>query len=390
MPQTSTSPLSRTVWLLSLVSMLADIASEMLYPILPIYLPSIGFSAAWIGLLEGTAEAVAGLSKGLFGALSDRLGRRLPLVNAGYFLSAIAKPPIGFISFAPAVLLLRALDRLGKGMRSAPRDALLAEESSPETRARVFGFHRGMDTFGAAIGPALALFLLWKFPGDYRAVFLWAIVPGIAAAALTFVIREKRKIPNKTKRLTLRHSLAYWREATPAYRHFTALMFIFALANSSDMFLLIRMKSAGLDDIQVIGAYILFNLVFALLSYPFGALSDKFGKRRILTGGLLIFGMVYCGFGIMNNKAALLALIILYGVYNAATQGVVSAVIANLCPQNERAAGIGSFAGLQSIGSLGAGLIAGAIWTVFGPTAMFIFSGATAFLLAPLVLRVKT
>lgn len=388
MPQNpAKSPLTRTVWALSVVSLLADITSEMLYPILPIYLAGVGFSAAWIGALEGVSEAIAGLSKGWFGALSDKLGRRMPFVSAGYFLSGIAKPAVGFVTHPLGVFVFRALDRFGKGVRTAPRDAVLADESSPETRARVFGFHRGMDTLGAAIGPTVALLLLWNFPGDYRTVFLWSIIPGIVAAALTLAIRESKKPPKHTAVTSLCSGFLYWRTASHDYRRFTAFMLLFALANSSDMFLLMKMKAAGLDDMQVVGAYILFNFVYAGLSYPMGAVGDRLGTARILAAGFGVFGVVYCGFGISDNLTVLLGLVVLYGVYGAATQGIQRAIIAGLCPQEERATGIGAFAGMQSVASLGAGLLAGAIWTAFSPTVMFLFSGIIALALVPAVMR---
>lgn len=391
MPQTNKkSSLTRTVWALSVISLLADITSEMLYPILPIYLAGIGFSAAWIGILEGLTEAVAGLSKGWFGALSDRMGRRMSFVSVGYFLSGIAKPAIGFVANPLGVFAFRALDRLGKGVRTAPRDAVLADESLPETRARVFGFHRGMDTLGATLGPALALWVLWNFPGEYRLLFLWAFLPGLLAAALTLVIREHKKPPKLTKSLSLREGLFYWRTASADYRRFTLLMMIFALVNSSDMFLLMKLKTSGLTDNEVVGAYILFNAVYAALSYPMGSLGDRFGTKRVLAVGLAIFGVVYCGFAIAGGSIIpLLILIALYGLYAAATQGISRAIVAGLCPPDERATALGAFAGLQSIFSLAAGLLAGAIWTVFSPEAMFVFSGAVALLLAPLMIRFR-
>ncbi len=382
----SKSPLSSTVWMLSIVSMLADIASEMLYPILPIYLASIGFSAAWLGILEGSAEAVAGISKSWFGALSDRIGRRLPFVSAGYFLSGIAKPAIGYFTHPVGVFACRTLDRLGKGIRSAPRDAILADESTPETRASVFGFHRGMDTLGASIGSCIALIILWHFPENYRFIFLTAIVPGIIAGVLTLAINEKHR-PKSIKIIqTWREKLLYWKNSSFAYRRFTLLMLLFALVNSSDMFLLMKMKIAGLENTMIIGMYILYNIVSAVLSYPLGIIGDKFGKRQVLSSGLLLFCIVYFGFGIADSNVALIILIILYGIFNAATQGISQAIISDVSPNEERAAALGTYSGLQSIGSLIAGILAGLFWTLFGHSAMFIISGISAAFIAPFIL----
>ena len=184
--------ITKTVWLLSFVSLFTDIASEMLYPVMPVYLKSIGFSALLIGILEGIAEATAGLSKGYFGNLSDRKGLRVPFVRLGYFLSSLSKPMLAAFTFPIWVFFSRTLDRLGKGIRTSARDALLSAESTPETKARIFGLHRGMDTAGAIIGPVIALLLFWIFPDNFVLIFLIAFIPGIFSSFLTFLIKEKK------------------------------------------------------------------------------------------------------------------------------------------------------------------------------------------------------
>src|SRR6187549_3431387 len=187
--------ITRTVLILSLVSLFADIASEMLYPVIPVYLKEIGFSVMWIGILEGFVNFTAGISKGYFGKLSDEKGLRLPFVKLGYFLSAISKPLIGLFVAKFWIFFVRTLDRLGKGVRTAARDALLSQEATKETKARVFGFHRGMDTAGATIGPALALLFLFFYPGQYRTIFFIAFVPGLVSVALMFLLKEKKQPP---------------------------------------------------------------------------------------------------------------------------------------------------------------------------------------------------
>ncbi|HZH63520.1 MAG TPA: MFS transporter, partial [Flavisolibacter sp.] len=251
--------LNRTVIILSLVSLFADVASEMLYPVIPVYLKEIGFSVLLIGVLEGVANFTAGLSKGYFGKMSDEKGLRLPFVRLGYLLSAISKPMLAAFVYPIWIFFARTTDRLGKGLRTAARDALLSDNATPQTKARVFGFHRSMDTFGAAIGPALALLLLILFPKNYTLLFLIAGVPGLISVALIFLLREERKPSSTLGRGTFFSFFNYWKIASPQYKKLVIGLLLLALFNSSDIFLLLKIKEATGDDRLAIGAYILYN-----------------------------------------------------------------------------------------------------------------------------------
>jgi len=234
----------------------------MLYPIMPIYLKTIGFSIVFIGILEGVAEATAGLSKGYFGKLSDLSGRRVPFVQLGYAFSSISKPMMAIFTFPLWIFFARTIDRLGKGIRTGARDAILSDEATPKTKGKVFGFHRSMDTFGAVLGPSLALLYLYFYPEDYKTLFYIAFIPGLLAVLTTFYLNEKKKSAAKQRVSTPFFSfLKYWKLSSPAYRKLVFGLLVFTLFNSSDVFLLLKAKESGLDDTMVIGVYIFYNLI---------------------------------------------------------------------------------------------------------------------------------
>jgi len=378
-----TAFITRTILVLSFVSLFTDIASEMLYPVMPIFLKSIGFSVLLIGILEGLAEATAGLSKGYFGKLSDLSGKRLPFVRFGYLLSAISKPMMAAFVFPLWIFLARTVDRLGKGIRTGARDAILSAEATPETKGRVFGFHRGMDTLGAVLGPALALVFLWVWPQQYRALFLLAFIPGMIAIAFTFVLKEKtQEKKTDVKRISIFEFLKYWKTSPALYRNLTAGLLVFTLVNSSDVFLLLRIKESGIDDRMVIGIYIFYNLVYALASYPMGMLADRLGLKRVLVTGFVIFAVVYTGFALNAGIPGFMALFFLYGIYAAATEGISRAWITNISDKAETATAIGTYTALQSICILIASSLAGLIWLKFGAAATFALSAAVTLLVA--------
>lgn len=372
--------ISRTVWLLSLVSLLTDVASELLYPIMPLYLATIGFSVAGIGLLEGLAEAVAGLSKGPFGSWSDRTGHRLPFVRVGYGLSAISKPMIGLLTGVGWVFAARSVDRLGKGIRTAARDALLSDEATPATKGRVFGLHRAMDTLGAVIGPGLALLYLSRFPADYRPLFTWAFVPGVLAIGLTFVLRRARPLARAAagRVVSWRAFFDYWARSSPAYRRVAGGLLVFAIVNSSDVFLLLKARESGLSDTAVIRLYMLYNVVYAGAAYPAGQLADRLGLKPVLVGGLVVFAGVYGGMSAATGWPVFAGLFALYGLYAAATEGIAKALISNLAAPGETATAIGTFAGFQSIAGLVASVGAGLLWAGAGPGVVFGLAGVVA------------
>lgn len=373
--------LTRNVWVLSLVSLFTDVASEMLYPVTPLFLKSIGFSVFIIGVLEGVAEAVAGLSKGYFGRWSDHSTRRLPFVQAGYALSAVAKPMLAAFSWVWWIFLARTLERLGKGLRTGARDALLSDEATPATKGRVFGFHRGMDTLGAVIGPALALLYLFYYPGDYRTLFLIAFVPGMLAVGATFLVRERARTDRPAgnfSKWNLTAFATYWRQGPAAYRRLAGGLLVFALFNSSDVFLLLKAREAGLDDTGVVGVYIFYNLVYAVAAFPIGVLADRLGMRRVLVGGLLVFATVYAGMGLTSKGWVVGVLFFLYGIYAAATESIAKAWISNISARQDTATAIGTFTAFQSIAALIASSLTGLLWYQFGPLVAFGVSAAVA------------
>ena len=375
--------ITRNIWILSLVSLLTDVASEMLYPIMPIYLKSIGFSILLIGVLEGFAEATAGLSKGYFGSMSDNIGKRLPFVQIGYAFSALSKPMMAAFIYPLWVFFARAIDRLGKDVRTGARDALLSDEATSETKGRVFGFHRSMDTFGAVLGPLFALIYLAYHPANYKILFLIAFLPGILAIAFTFLIKEKKKVQivPKTKTRFL-DFIKYWKTSPGNYKKLVFGLLIFTLFNSSDVFLLLKIKEAGYNDTTVIEVYIFYNLIYALFSYPLGMLADKLGMKKIFVSGLLLFALTYIGMAYAESKLMFLGLFFLYGIYAAATEGIAKAWITNVCEKNKTATAIGTYTAFQSIATLFASTFAGFIWFQFGASFTFLISGVIAILVA--------
>ena len=370
--------ITKVVWILSIVSLFTDSASEMLYPVLPIYLKSIGFSIVLIGILEGVAEATAGISKGYFGKLSDNSHKRVPFVQLGYSLSAISKPLMGLFVFPLWIFFARTIDRLGKGIRTGARDAVLSDEATPETKGKIFGFHRSMDTVGAVLGPSIALLYLYYHPHEYKTLFFIAFIPGLFAIAASFILKEnKTTAPAKAKTKTSFFSfLSYWKESPPLYRRLVIGLLAFALFNSSDVFLLLKAKQAGLNDTMVIGVYIFYNLVYALFSFPVGILGDKIGLKKMFVIGLIVFAGVYFGMALTNNSYVIGGLFFLYGIYSAASEGISKAWISNISDKKDTATAIGTYTSFQSICTLLASSIAGVIWFQFGAAATFIVTGA--------------
>jgi MFS family permease len=373
--------ITRVVWILSLVSLFTDAASEMLYPVMPIYLKTIGFSIILIGILEGVAEATAGFSKGYFGKLSDNTGKRVPFVRIGYGLSAISKPMLALFIYPLWIFFARTTDRIGKGIRTGARDAILSDEATTETKGKIFGFHRSMDTLGAVIGPSLALLYLWFFPHDYKTLFFIAFIPGLCAVIATMFLKDKRREFKTEKKPTPLFSfLNYWKDSPLIYRKVVIGLLVFALFNSSDVFLLLKAKQAGLNDTTVIGVYIFYNLVFALFSFPVGIIADKIGLKRTFVIGLLLFAIVYFGMSISANIYTCIGLFFLYGIYAAATDGISKAWVSNITDKKDTATAIGTYAGFQSIFTLLASSFAGLIWFKFGASATFMVSGVVAIL----------
>jgi MFS family permease len=388
--------LTKTILLVSFVSLFTDIASEMLYPIMPVYLRSIGFSILLIGILEGVAEATAGLSKGYFGNLSDIRQKRVPFIRWGYSLSAISKPMMALFTFPIWIFFARTLDRFGKGIRTSARDAMLSDETTPEYKGRVFGFHRSMDTIGAAIGPFFALIFLWLYPEQYKWLFFIAFLPGVVAISLTYFLRDKNAptttpplFPSPTgeglgvgQKVSFFSYFKYWGKSSTGYKLLVSGLLLFTLFNSSDAFLLLALKNQGMPDTHMIGFYIFFNLVYAALSYPIGIAADRIGLKTIMISGLVIFSGVYFLFGFAASTVAFGVLFLFYGIYAASTEGISKALISNIASKSDTATAIGFYNSFASIFTLLASTLAGILWYSIGPKAMFMISGTGVFLVS--------
>lgn len=356
---------------------------------MPIYLKSIGFSIVLIGILEGVAEATAGLSKGYFGQLSDNSGKRVPFVKLGYAFSAISKPMMALFVFPLWIFFARTIDRFGKGIRTGARDAILSDEATPETKGKIFGLHRSMDTLGAVLGPIIALSYLFFYPEDYKTLFYIAFIPGVIAMVATFFLKEKNH-PAQNKKVSFFSFVSYWKISSASYRKVIVGLLIFTLFNSSDVFLLLKAKQAGINDSAVIGIYIFYNLIYALFAFPVGIIADKIGLKKMFVFGLVIFAFVYLGMSLSTNIYAIAGLFFLYGIYAAATEGISKAWISNITDKKDTATAIGFYSSFQSIGTMLASSLAGLIWFQFGAAATFLVTGiATIFIILYFVIFTK-
>lgn len=370
--------LTRTILLLSFISLFTDVASEMLYPVMPVFLQSIGFSVFFIGLLEGFAEAIVGISKGYFGHLSDSLQKRAVFVQAGYGLSAIAKPLMIAWLTPLWVFFMRTLDRFGKGIRTSARDAILSKEATPQTKGKVFGFHRSMDTLGAAIGPVIALIYLYFYPNQYQTLFILAVFPGIFAIILSLLLKDKKSLSQNNpilKQYGFFTYFKYWKIADKRYKQLIIGLLIFAFFNSSDAFLLLAVKHKGFSDTEMIAVYIFYNLIYALFAYPAGIIADKLGLHNIMIFGFACFVLTYIGMPFSHSILHIVILFGIYGIYASATEGISKAIITNNCNNNDTATALGFYASFSSLMTMFSSITAGLIWFTLGIEAMFIFAG---------------
>jgi len=372
----------RNVVLLGWVSLLTDISSEMLYPLVPVFLTTVLHAPmAALGLIEGLAEGTANILKIFSGWWSDRLGRRKPFVIGGYGLSAFSKPMLALARGWPFVLAMRVADRTGKGLRSSSRDALIADYTTEGQRGRAFGLHRAMDSLGAVAGPLVALYFMSRLgdsPEAYRTIFRWAFIPAILGVLLIFVVKE-RPFQARYKRPTFG-----WHVFNRDFRIFVLVNMVFAIGNSSDAFLILRAKelfsSTSNAMVTVILAYVLYNLTYSLGSYPAGALADRIGSRRVFTFGLFLFACVYAGFALNHDPRIVWALFAVYGFYTAFTDGVGKAYASKLVQEEYRATGMGVYHMSTGMANLCASVAAGLLWQRFGFRATFLYGGIMAVL----------
>jgi MFS family permease len=363
------------VWYLSLVSLFNDIASEMLYPILPIFITQIlGAPVFVLGIIEGVAEGSASFFKAIFGYYSDKLQKRKVFVVSGYSASAVSKIIIALSYAWPLVFLGRFVDRLGKGARTGARDALLLDATDETNKGFIFGFHRSMDSAGAVIGPSLALLLIYAFHNNIRLILYIAIVPAFLSLLFFLYIKEAKKHvqTNKTK-------LSLSIKSLPKQLQLFLLgIAIFSLGNSSDTFLILRAQNLGIGLMTVIGAYILYNLVYTLASTPVGKLSDTLGAKKIFIIGIIIFILVYLGFALNTYKFGVWVLFAIYGFYIALTDGVAKAWIGKMIDKEKAGMAYGTVYTITSMCTVLASIIGGLLWSIYRPSFTFIFAAICA------------
>jgi len=355
--------LTRNVRVLSAVSFLQDAASELLYPLLPIYLTAVlGAPASVVGAVEGAAEGAASLTKLAAGPLGDRFARR-PLIATGYGMAALGKVMVAAASAWPGVLAGRVFDRLGKGIRGAPRDALLVVDIDEAARGRVFGFHRAMDTLGAVVGPLLGL-AGYELLDHQIAPLLWvAVVPAVLSVALVFLAREKPRTMARPRRRVI---FARVDELPRRFWRVTAVLVLFGVVNFPDALLLLRLNEIGFSVVEVILAYVTYNAVYAVSSYPAGLLSDRIPRQAVFGIGLVFFAVGYAGLGLTTNSVAAWLLIGVYGLFTGCTDGVGKAWISSLVGLDVQASAQGVFQGASGFAVLAAGLWAGFLWGADG------------------------
>lgn len=367
--------ISKNVFVLGLVSFFNDIASEMIYPIVPIFLTSVlQAPISIVGLIEGIAESTGSVLKVVSGWLSDRYRSRKPFVVTGYSFSAVSKIILSLATSWPFVLFARFIDRFGKGVRTSPRDALIAESSENFLRGRAFGFHRALDTLGAVLGPLFALLAIHFLNNHFRLIFFLAFIPSVIGVVLLVIfVAEKRKEMHLSPALNFN-----WRNFDSSFKIFLFISFIFAMGNSSDAFLILRAQNLGLSVVSVILAYVLFNFIYAVASTPAGMISDKFGPKKILLIGFFLFSVVYLLFGLAEASILLWFLFPFYGIYMALTEGVGKAYISNLVPQEKVGTAFGIYQTTIGLCTFFASFIAGLLWTHVSVSAPFIFGSVMA------------
>jgi MFS family permease len=375
--------LSRNIYVVSLVSFFQDTASELLYPVLPFFVTSVlGAPPAVLGAIEGLADGIASAMKAISGRLAD-LRHRRPLVATGYGISATGKAILAAAGAWPAVMVARATDRVGKGLRGPPRDAIIADETTVANRGRAFGFHRAADTAGAVVGPLLGLGLYEAVGQEFRPLLWVAVIPAVVSVLFVFAIRERPHPAPEERRPWVIHGLPgrYW--------HLVTIMGLFAIVNFPDTLLLLRADELGFGFAGVVALYVLYNLTYAALSYPAGRVSDRLDRRRVYAVGMVVFACSYLGFGLTDSRSWLWVIFPVYGAYTALTDGVSRAWIADVVPAEQRGTALGIQAATSGVGLLVAGIWAGLAWGGTGHLP-FVVSAVVVFVLAGALLASRS
>lgn len=376
--------ITRNVVILGFVSLFTDLTSQMIFPLIPLYLTSVlGASAAVVGMVEGAAETTASLLKVVSGYWSDKIQKRKPFIYIGYGLSSITKPLFAFATFWPLVLGARIIERIGKGLRDAPRDAIVADSISPQYRGKAFGFHRAMDGAGSVMGAILAFILLPLL--GYKNLFLSSFLPGFIVILFIYFVKEK-KADNAVKKTPVKLSFS---ALSGNLKLFVLVSAVFSLGQFGYAFLLLRAKSLGFSDGNAILLYAFFYIVYTIVSTPAGILSDKFGRRIVLIVGYSLFALTSFGLIFANSLNSLIVFFAIYGIFYAMIDGVQRALIVDLSPENLKATSLGVLQTATGIVALPGGFFAGILWDKFGPTGTFVYGGVLALIALTMFFFVK-
>lgn len=372
--------IERNVFFVGITSFFTDTTTKMIYAIMPLFLMTLGASKTEVSLIEGSAESTAAILKALSGWWSDKIGKNKPFMIIGYAFTTFLSPLFAFVTSPLQVLIIRFTERVGKGIRTAPRDSLVASSSGSQTKGRNFGFHKAMDNSGAIIGPLMAFGILALFPGDYRRVFLVAAIPGLLGliSIICFVKEAKKDKSELPGKISLK-------DFPKKYYFFLIIVFIFTLGNSTDALLLIKASDVGIQDTFIPIIYLIFNAVSVVFAIPAGVLSDKIGREKLIIFGYLLYALIYFGFGTTNSQVSVILLFALYGLYSAATDGIQKALVSDLIDQNKRGTGLGIYNCLLGITLLPASVIAGFLYDNVNNQAPFYY-GATMALVAAILM----
>lgn len=376
------------ILLLGLVSLFTDLSSNMIVPILPLYLATVlHVQVGSIGIIEGIAESTASILKLFSGWITDRLGKYKLLMLIGYGLSNLTKPLFAISGSWSQVLVIRFSDRIGKGIRTSPRDALLADSTTMEERGKAFGFRRAMDALGAALGPLVAFGILAIYAGNYRLVFWLSVIPGVLAIILIiFFLKEKDREENVIKASLPKIG---FKNQNRRFIWFSIIFTLFTVGNFSDAFLALRANDVGMTPAFIPLTFFALNMSSSIFSMPIGMLSDRIGRRPVLISGLLIFAVIYLGFGIVKSVPWIWVLFVLYGFYFAFTEGIQKAYIADIVPEGQRGTAMGTFNAMTGLAALPASIMAGYLWQTFGPMAAFSTSSVIAVVAALLMMILR-
>jgi MFS family permease len=373
--------LEKNIFFVGITSFLTDTTTKMIYTVMPLFLMTLGASKTELSLIEGVAESTASIIKALSGWWSDKIRKNKPFMIIGYAFTALLSPLFSIVTTPLQVLIIRFTERVGKGIRTAPRDSLIAASSSDNSKGKSFGFHKTMDNSGAIVGPLLASGILLLFPSNYRMVFVFAAIPGLLGLISIIYFVKEAKSENVTPlgKITLK-------DFSKKYYIFLGIVFIFTLGNSTDALLLVKASDIGIQASFIPIIYLIFNSVSVIFSVPAGILSDRIGRERLIIFGYLLYSIIYFGFGRTNSKVVLIMLFALYGLYSAATDGVQKALVSDLIDKNKRGTGLGIYNCLVGITLLPASVIAGLLYDNINNRAPFYYGSIMALVAAILVI----